>query len=370
MRPPAVERFLKMGAGAPLPSDLYVAEDVFAFERRMHEQAWQCAAHESELALPGMWKRVNLCGESILIVRGADLNLRALYNVCRHRGVPLVEEERGRSGGFECPYHGFTYELDGRLRTVGRMNDLQCDGVALLSVQLERWNGFVFASIAGGAFSEMVQAAPPWLRRAPLSELTELYSDSNDLSANWKVVAENFQESDHFVRVHPALEARTPTATARTWRGESGKSGWLGGLMEFAEGAETVSSSGMRLGRPFVAAPEDRSRVSDALMFPLWMTSLQPDYFLSYRIEPLAPARTRVHFNLYVHASFDGKEAPRNDVVDFWRNVNREDRAICEKQQMGLTSRGYAPIGFSKAEEGVVAFHEKLLGAYKERGQT
>lgn len=360
--PPPIERALSNGAGEPLSSDLYLSPEVFSFEQKMFERAWHPVAHQSELSLPGMWKRVSLCGESLVIVRSADLKVRALYNVCRHRGVPLVSAERGRGGRFECPYHGFTYELDGRLRSSARMKDVACDGVSLVPVALEEWNGFVFVSIAGEPFTRALHAPPPWLDRASLSELMHLHGDSHELRANWKLVAENFQESDHFVRVHPSLERCTSTATARTWHGDGS---WLGGLMSFEKDVETVSTSRKRNGRPYVAAPEDRDRVSDALLFPLFMSSLQPDYFLTYRIEPLSPARTRVHFDLYVHASFNGDAAATNDVVDFWKNVNREDREICEKQQEGIGSRGYMPIALSEAEEGIVAFHEKLLSAYK-----
>ena len=102
------ERVARGLNGDPLPAAAYLDEELFAFERtRIFEPAWHCVAHASELALPGTWKRVEVSGESVLIVRGAALVLRAHYNVCRHRGVALVEQERGRVGAFECPYHGF-----------------------------------------------------------------------------------------------------------------------------------------------------------------------------------------------------------------------------------------------------------------------
>lgn len=358
------EEVARGASGDPLPAAAYLDDDLFAFERtRIFDHAWHCVAHASELALPGNWKRVEVSGESVLMVRGADLVLRALYNVCRHRGVALVEQERGRVGAFECPYHGFIYELDGRLRSSARMSEVDCSSASLVPVPMREWNGLLFVSLAAEVsdVEGTIEGAPPWLARAPTSELVCVYGDVHEVAANWKVLAENFQESDHFVKVHPGLEKRTPTRGARTWEGNAR---WLGGFMDFAEGFETVSKSGSRMMRPFVAAPEDRVRVSDAFLFPTLLTSLQPDYLLTYRLDPVSPASTRVHFSIYLHRAFSGDASALDDLVEWWRQVNREDRDICGKQQRGIGSRGYRPLRLGTLEEGLVQFHRLLRAAY------
>lgn len=355
-------------SGDPLPAAVYFHPELFAFEQSaLLSRSWHFVAHASELPLPGTWKRVEVCGESVLIARGADLGLRAHYNVCRHRGVALVEGERGRLGAFECPYHGFTYELDGRLRSAARTrigSDVDCASTSLVPVELRERHGLLFVSVEASeanAFEVAMKGMPPWLVRAPLAEITRVYGDVHEVAANWKVLAENFQESDHFVKVHPQLEACTPTSKARTWNGDGI---WLGGLMEFAKGVETVSTSGTRSARPFLAAPEDRARVSDSFMFPTLLTSLQPDYLLTYRLDPLTPLRTRVHFEIYLHRSFSGDANVLDDLVGWWQVVNRQDRDICEKQQRGLSSRGYKPLPLGNLEEGLVQFHRLLRKAY------
>jgi Rieske 2Fe-2S family protein len=173
------------------------------------------------------------------------------------------------------------------------------------------------------------------------------------------VVVGNFQESHHFSCVHPSLEGRTPW-TRSTSVLESER--WLGGTMELAPGFETVSESGKRNGRPFVAAPEDRELIKDALVFPLWLTSLQPDYLLTYRLAPLAVDRTLVVAEIHVHKSALADAADLDDVFAFWERTNAEDRAICERQQRGLAARHGAALRYAESEDGLHAF-ERLVAA-------
>ena len=128
---------------------------------------------------------------------------------------------------------------------------------------------------------------------------------------------------------------------------------WLGGTMDIEEGAETVSKSGKLQGRALLT----QSRlVHDAMLFPTMLTSLQPDYFLTYLLEPLAPNKTRIVSEIFVHPSVPD-DADLSDVFDFWDVVNAQDRAICERQQRGVGSRGFAPTDFRvAADEGVDAF--------------
>ena len=132
--------------------------------------------------------------------------------------------------------------------------------------------------------------------------------------------------------------------------------------MELASGFETVSESGKRNGRPFVAGEKDRGRIFDALVFPLWLTSLQPDYLLTYRLAPLAVDRTRVVAEIHVHKQALAEGVNLEDVFAFWERTNAEDRAICERQQQGLQARHGAPLVYAQSEDGLHAF-ERLVAA-------
>lgn len=328
----------------PFPAAAYTDPELFAFEQRaIFDRSWVCAGREEEVALPGQWVRITIGKEPVLVVRGADLRLRAFFDVCRHRGASIVGRKAcGRDASFECPYHGWKYSLDGR-----------SVDAALIDLHVQVWNGFVLVAVG-----DAVPAGepPPWLSDG--LALKHGHRREWVTAANWKLAVENFQESLHFPRVHRALEALTPAREARTWLG-NGR--WLGGTMEL-EDAETVSRTGKRDGRPLVGVA---GRVHDAMLFPLLLTSLQPDYLLLYRLSPLAADRTCITFDIWFHPAAK-TDAPA--VFELWDEINAEDRAMIEDQQANAASRGFAPLRYEAVEEGVHAFDGLVARAYLEMG--
>jgi len=361
-----LERVLSPLEPCGLPRAAYTDEAVLAFEREhIFARAWSCVGREQELARPGEFLRACVAGEELLVVRGVDLELRAFHNVCRHRGLLLMEAERGRSLEFTCGYHGWAYEPSGALRVAPYMPPSfrrACHGLATL--RLGVLHGFVFVCLDPEAppLAEALSGAPEWLTRPELTHLRLGRTSSQDVAANWKLLVENFQESHHFQLVHPALEQQTPSAGATSW---AGGGAWLGGLMELAPGLRTVATPGAAE-RPFIVPEPERRRVADALAFPALLTSLQPDYLLTYRLEPLAAARTRVTANSYFHAAAFAPELKADDVFGFWDQVNAEDRQICERQQRGLASRSFQRAAYSLLEEGTHAFDQSLARRYLE----
>jgi Rieske 2Fe-2S family protein len=134
--------------------------------------------------------------------------------------------------------------------------------------------------------------------------------------------------------------------------------------MAIGDGLETVSDHATAEGRPWIGSVEDRRRVRDALLFPGWMTSLQPDYFLSYRLVPLAPSRTRVIAEVYFHAAAFRDGFDPSKVYGFWDRTNAEDRSICERQQRGLQSPSFEMGPYATVEDGVHAFDRRVAAAY------
>ena len=320
----------------PLPGLAYTSPEIFALEReRILTMHWLCVGRSDEVELPGQWLREEVAGAPIIVVRGADLALRAFHDVCRHRGASVVgRKECGRDARFVCPYHGWTYELDGHGPTA-----------PLLDVRVELWEGFVFVTLdATVPLREAMGETPPWL--AELSPLRRGRRTTNMARANWKLLVENFQESHHFPGVHPALEARTPTANAASWMGDGL---WLGGIMPIR--GETVSGDGLLHDRKRIGP---RSAVHDAMLFPTLLTSVQPDYLLTYRLFPISAEETRIVADIYFHPA--SPEATFDDVFAFWDQVNAEDRAICEDQQRNASSPGFVPVAYATGEDGVVAF--------------
>jgi glycine betaine catabolism A len=354
------------GQATPLPREAFVDPDVLALEEHaIFSSAWIPVAHETDVTRPGAWVRAPLRGEHVVIVRAADLTLVSLHAVCAHRGTLLCEGEAGHLADLQvrCPYHGWTYATDGRLLDApGLPRGADVQGLA--TVRLEALAGVVFVNrdAAAPGLEESWRGGPPWLSRASDSPLVRVGRTDHEVGANWKVLVGNFQESHHFPSVHPSLEAHTPwTRSASLTSGD----GWLGGTMELAPGRETVSESGRRKGRPFVAAAPDRGRVHDAFVFPLWLTSLQPDYLLTYRLAPLAVDRTLVVAEIHVHPGAQAEGVDVGDVLDFWRRTNAEDRAICERQQRGLASPRARPSVYAESEDGLHAFERMMAARYR-----
>jgi Rieske 2Fe-2S family protein len=350
------------GDATPLPRGAFLDPEVLALEERaIFASSWIPVAHEADLVRPGDWVRTPIRGQHVLVVRTAELELAALSAVCSHRGTLLCAGESGACPTLElrCPYHGWTFATNGAL--------LHAPGAAagepppgLATARVETRAGVVFVNLDREAplLAAAWDGGPPWLTAGTLPSLERVRRTDHEVLANWKVVIGNFQESHHFPSVHPSLEGRTPWA-----RSSSVTSGaaWLGGVMDLAPGFETVSESGRRNGRPFVAGEAHRGRVHDALVFPLWLTSLQPDYLLTYRIAPLGVERTLVVAEIHVHP---GARAggDLDDVFTFWDRTNAEDRVICERQQQGLATSLAPALRYATSEDGLHAF-ERLVAA-------
>lgn len=349
----------------PLPARAYWDEDVFAFEQaEIFGRSWLCVGREDEVARPGEWLLAPLTPAGVLVVRGADLEIRAFHNVCRHRAATLLEGACGRIERLECPYHGWTYELSGALRAAPHAPPgLDRGAHGLLGVRAAARFGFLFVTLDPGAppLERALGEAPPWLARPALRSLRRGRRVEYEVAANWKLCVENFQESHHFPRVHPGLERLTPCDDATSWdRGGP----WLGGIMELAPGAETVSTSAALGGRPLIVPEAERRRVHDAMLFPGLLTSLQPDYLLTYRLTPRAPDRTLVVADTYFHPAAFVPGFDPADVFAFWDAVNQEDRAICERQQRGVRAPGWAPSVYAAVEDGVHAFDGMVARRY------
>lgn len=343
----------------PLPPSAHWDEDVFAFDRdSLFGGAWRCVGHESELLRPQSYLVAPLTPEGILVTRAEDGALRAFYNVCRHRGATLIDPPCGRADSIACPYHAWVYGLDGRLQSPRAKGAGRLD---LTPVRLATWNGFLFVNLDPDApdLDHAIAGAPPWL--ASLPPLRLAHRTDHEARANWKLVVQNFQESHHFPKVHPALEALTPTTRATSVLGEGP---WLGGVMDIVGGRDTVSRTGRRHGRPFLVAEEARDRVFDACFFPALLTSLQPDYLLTYRLHPSAPDRTRILADIWVAPGCPDDAI--EDVRAFWDRVNEEDRAVCARQQIGVRSRGFGGGEYCRVEDGVHAFDRLVARRYEE----
>lgn len=353
-----------------LPKRFYFSEDIHAQEKeRIFWREWFCAGREEQVANAGDYLVLDVAGESVLVVRGKDGALRAFYNVCRHRGSRLMparsdepgsQESLGPDGtlasGIRCPYHAWTYALDGGLRTAPFLteeNEFFKDEFALYPVGLETWGGFVFLHLTPGELGAsgrhliaQLEGVPERLRRYPLTELRTARRIVYDVGANWKVIVENYNECYHCGGVHPELCDIVPDFK----KAGGGDLDWENGIPH-KDGAFTFSFSGKTSRPPFPGlSDEEKVRHKGELVYPNFMLSLSADHVAAFTLWPHGPLRTTVVCDFLFHpAAVANADFDPSDAVDFWDLVNRQDWAICENVQRGMDSRifeygYYAPM--------------------------
>ena len=196
-----------------ISTDRYTSPDYQALEReRVWMKVWQIAGRADELPNPGDWKTYNIFDQSFVIVRGKDGDLRGFVNACRHRGNVLCDKAKGHSGRFTCPYHLWTYGLDGSLLAVARpdlVGEIDKGAHSLVEVPVDTFAGFIFinpdkdaAPLGEFLGEEVVQR----LAAYKLDEMVPVGMDVREpLECNWKVVIDAFSEGYHIIGVHPEL---------------------------------------------------------------------------------------------------------------------------------------------------------------------
>ena len=355
---PALER--------TLPRRAYFDESVYQREREgIFAHEWYCAGRAESIPASGDYSIVTVAGESVLLVRGADNVLRGFFNVCRHRGCELVltapraavENIAGPSGHFagaiRCPYHSWTYSLDGALRTAPFLEEdagFARSDLPLHPVGVDVWGGFVFVNLTparaaadGRTLLTQLGEAPA---RYPLAELRTARRIVYEVAANWKVMLENYNECYHCAGVHPELCALVP---AFKYRGGS-ELDWESGIPH-RPGAWTFTESGTSARAPFAGLDDDeRVRHKGELLYPNLLLSLSADHVVAFTLWPQGPTHTTIACDFL----FDPAEMAKpgfdpSDAVNFWDLVNRQDWTICEGVQRGMRSRMfehgfYAPM--------------------------
>ena len=353
-----------------LPPRVYHDPAVLAYEREAwFAGGWVCVGREEDALAKGEYFLTQVTGESLIIARGEDGELRAFYNVCRHRGATLVEEPCGKLVRFQCPYHAWIYDLQGRLRPPRHtelLEDFDPAEWGLVPARLATWQGYVFVDISGEAppLLDHLGDLPGHFERYDLAGLRRAERIEYDVAANWKAIAENYEECYHCPGVHPQLNRITPYNLGEWLPGDGP---WMGSWMPVVGEFETLSLDGGRHGRPPIAGmrPEDMKRVYYFVLWPNLLISLHPDYLMTHWIWPAEPGRTRI----VCEWSFDPATMARSDfdpsdAVGFWDLTNRQDWHVCELQQAGTRSRAYTPGRYSGIEGSVHGFDLMVADRY------
>jgi Rieske 2Fe-2S family protein len=348
-----------------LPQRYFVDPQVFAEEtEKIFGRQWVCVGHQSQLALAGDYFVQEVAGESLVMVRDRAGAIHGFYNVCRHRGTRLREDASGHCAAIQCPYHAWTYGLDGRLVGAPHMESIPGFDKAdysLHAVKLSLWEGFIFVSLVEAPLPLEEVFAPlaskfahwnlPLLRSAKRIEY--------DVRANWKLIFENYSECYHCPLVHPALSKVSPYDSAEN---DLSEGPFLGGFMAIAKGSSlTMSGNACALPLGDIKG-DDHARVYYYSIFPNVLLSLHPDYAMVHQIWPHSPERTRILCDWFFHPdAFEREEFHPDDAVEFWDMTNRQDWHVCELSQLGIGSRAYSPGPFSPRESIPAAWDREYL---------
>jgi Rieske 2Fe-2S family protein len=355
------------GLERTLPSTWYYDESIFRREKeRIFYREWFCVAREEQLPAPGDHRVVDVAGESILLVRNREGALRAFYNVCRHRGARLCRTDdaptpgRAVAGGviagrsIMCPYHQWTYDLDGRLIAAPHLGNLQGfdkNSIHLYPVGVESWAGFIFVHLTPAEarpFTDQLGEIPNRIQRYPLAALRIGYSIRYEVAANWKAICENYNECYHCGGVHPELCAVVPAFRATG----GGALDWSRGIPH-RDGAYTFTHSGKTARRPFPGLDADeQTRHKGEVLYPNLFVSLACDHAAVFMLEPQSAERTDItcHFLFEPYEMAQSNFDPQ-DAVEFWDITNRQDWSICESVQRGMRSRVHAHGHYAPMED-------------------
>jgi Rieske 2Fe-2S family protein len=344
-----------------LPARYYTDPAIFHDElERLFFGRWICVGRTERIPNPGDYFLVEPANESVIVTRSADGGLRAFFNVCRHRGTRMCTVVEGSlAGSIQCPYHGWTYGLDGALLGAPHMEQAGFSRAdyPLKTVALEEWEGHIFLNFspAPRPLAAQLGELPARFAAWHMAELRIHRRIVYDAKANWKLIVANYNECLHCPLIHPTLNRLTDYLGAAN---EPPSPDYIGGAMGFRGGAETMSFGGIRK-RAYLPglSEEQRKIVNYYAIFPNLLLALHPDYIMVHTLWPKAVDRTEIVCEWHFHpdemakSNFEG-----DDAVEFWDQANREDWAISELSQLGIASRSYTPGPYSRREELLHAF--------------
>ncbi|MES2541844.1 MAG: SRPBCC family protein, partial [Pseudomonadota bacterium] len=328
-----------------MPKSVYTSPDFAkAEEEHIFAQEWLCAGRADALPNPGDYLTMTISGEPVIILRDREGVLRGMSNVCRHRMSTLLEG-RGNVRSIVCPYHAWTYNLDGSLRGAPAMarNDAFCkEDVKLPSVRVEDWQGWIMVTLSPDAppVAERLAGVDRLVGHLPMAGYREVFREEFRWDTNWKVLAENFMESYHL-----------PVCHAGTIGGASDLN-----KMECPEGEAAFNYHWivkndlvpLALAHPSntVLQGDDRRITWLLAIYPALLITLTPGYFWYLSLTPDGPGSVRVLFGGGMSAEWmadPGAEAHLASVKALLDDVNVEDKGCVEKVWQGLCAGMSSP---------------------------
>jgi choline monooxygenase len=355
---------LPVDLASTLIPDAYTSPEFHALELdAIFARSWVPVCVTAELAEPGTYVVVDVAGRSLIVCRNRAGELRAHHNVCRHRGARLCDEERGHAERFfQCPYHAWAYDLDGAcLGTplftpesgitpdqqaafdMSNVSSFDKADFGLYPARVDSWGCLVFVCLDRDApsLADELGDLPERLAGYRLEEHRLLRRVEYEIAANWKLVGENFMEYYHLPWVHPGLVKVSPLKAHHRWQG-------TGMYVGFCTSPIAANTDGGWEGLPALSSLDETDATSArfAWLFPNLALNALPNHTFLMLTRPAAPGCTQEVTYLLSHPESieragDTLERDVDGLLAFWDEVNREDIAIVERVQRGLSDVAY-----------------------------
>ncbi|MDQ3803082.1 MAG: aromatic ring-hydroxylating dioxygenase subunit alpha [Acidobacteriota bacterium] len=343
-----------------IPAPWYFDPRVYELERRtVFARTWQLAGRVEQVGAPGQYVTTEVAGEPVVVVRGGDGVLRAFFNVCRHHAAAVMTEPEGRAQSLRCPYHGWTYTLEGALRGTpdfAGVCDFERGANGLVPVECGAWENWVFVKLEGGgpALEEFLgKDLIGRVRPLNLAGLRWMERRHYLFDCNWKVFVDNYLDGGYHVpHLHKGLDS---VLDYSNYTIENGERFCLQSSPLVSEGAERETGE-VRRGR----------RALYYWIHPNFMVNWYEGVMDTNLVLPRGVARTEVVFDFYFADVSDAARARNRASIAVGQRIQDEDTAICKSVQRGLVSRAYRAGRLSvRREAGEHLFHKLLYADLK-----
>jgi Rieske 2Fe-2S family protein len=347
---------------------------------------WLFIGHDCEVPNPGSYITVQVGAYPVVIVRDNDGGINAFHNSCRHRGSRVCNHEKGTSAKLVCPYHQWTYELDGKLAFARQMgDDFDKTNFGLKPIACEAAGGYIFISLADQPmdFAPFRAMMEPYFLPHRLRDAKIAFESTIIEKGNWKLVWENNRECYHCAANHPELcktYPEAPTATgvngaeddpeiAEHWQkceaiglpskfqmNEQGQ--FRAARMPLLRDAISYTISGRKAVQMRLSDQVNMDRIGTLLLFhyPTTWNHVLSDHAISFRVMPLSATETAVTTKWLVHKdAVEGIDYRLDELTHVWTETNDQDRQIVEENAFGIHSPAYQPGPYSEVHEGGVA---------------
>jgi Rieske 2Fe-2S family protein len=359
-----------------LPIEYYLDQDHYKRELELiWYKNWVYVCRADALAEQLAYRTIEIGSQNIIVLRDDNDNLQSYHNTCRHRGSILVTEAEGvlRSKSIVCPYHNWSYSLDGDLQHTSSKHcpsDFDQSDHSLYEVAVIEWNGCVFVNLAGEnakPIEECIQNGSADLNNWPMADLKVGHSFRKTMDCNWKIFWENFNECLHCPRVHKDLSKLVPIYGRALldphddpdWKVKikSSDPKFSGGLRK---GAQTWTTNGLPIGKVFpnLSEQEIKEAHNYTVIYPTVFIVAHVDYIRVVRLMPLGPEKTEMHVEwLFTEETLIDDNIDIGPAIDFVKTVLLEDAYVSELNQKGIRSIRHKKGTLMPEEYDVYAFH-------------